>query len=135
VLPAILVAAIGVQLAFSVKSIAAVLLRPSYVATEVGRRLESIVAEGESLAGDWAPFLAIDTHIRVLYTGVDFNDSGEIGVVRPAYFVFSHTPSGRRIRTLIKRSGIQMNGPTGLGSLFGAPLELWKLEYPDQGSR
>jgi glycosyltransferase involved in cell wall biosynthesis len=61
------------------------------------------LAGGESLAGDWASFVALNTRIPFHYATCDFNGSGQLPNLRPAYFLNSHTKEDRILGQL--RSG------------------------------
>ena len=125
-----LVAGIALHLGFSARSIAEAVLHSSYAGSEITRKLELIVAEGESVAGDWAPFLALDTRIPALYTTDGVNDSGQIELVRPTYFLDSHTVSDRKMMEQLQKRPGEKHEPIHLGNLFGLPVELVKIDYP-----
>jgi hypothetical protein len=127
--PAALNAGVVVQITFSVYLLASALSNPTYAIRAITGRLESAVAPGESIAGDWAPLLALDTRIRALYTERGVNDGPQIGVLRPTFFLNSHTPRDLDVLQQLPAETARLGEPLFLGSLFGRRIELIRLHY------
>ncbi|MCI0565547.1 MAG: hypothetical protein MN733_44350, partial [Nitrososphaera sp.] len=63
------------------------LVNPSFGAEQVRHELIKIVNSDEVIAGDWAPFFALGTPIRALYSQKETNPTYALLQIKPQYFL------------------------------------------------
>jgi hypothetical protein len=109
---------------------------PTYHARNIGRALEALVPPGNSVAGDWAPFLALGTPLRTLYTNPRINRPEHFVGLAPDYFVYSGGRPwrvGGRLDPLVqlRRDGVRFDR-VHRAEYAGRTVEVHRLEYPDR---
>lgn len=111
--------------------IAEFLANPSFGAEQVRHELiKRINSEEIIIAGDWAPFFALGTPIRALYTNKELNPPDAVYKIKPQYFLHSDTSSSRyALNALRKHKGISINPPRNLGTYNGSKVEIYPLRY------
>lgn len=129
VVAAALLAGIVIQVVLSAQVIASTLLRPTYTTMEIEQRLVGIVAEDESIAGDWAPYFALDTRLRALYVMRDLNDGDRFGVLQPTYFLDSGTYWDGLTAAQLEAMPLRQDEPILLGEIFGRSIRLVRIHY------
>jgi hypothetical protein len=132
----VVLALLGGSLVQEAMAVSRFLLSPSYRSREIAAGLESVIADSESVAGDWAPFFALGTDIRALYMTSQINHPYRIDSLRPDYFLFcdSQSGDGRMIRRFLEESKKVQLGPVLFESDYvGADVILYRLGYPPAG--
>lgn len=129
VVAAALLVGIVAQVALSAQMIASTLLRPTYTTIAIEQRLVGIVAEDESIAGDWAPYFALDTRLRALYVMQNLNDGERFGILRPTYFLDSGTYWDGLTAAQLQALPFRKDKPILLGEIFGRPIWLVRIHY------
>lgn len=103
---------------------------PSYRSTELRRELTSLIPEGSSLAGDWAPFLTLGTQIKPLYMNSRFNRPSRFGELRPDYLLYCETFDAKAVMDeLAATPGVALSDPLLASTLNGRRVVLYALRY------
>jgi hypothetical protein len=97
----------AVQVAFEVGSF---LFRPTYQAQAIRADLAELIGPDQSVAGDWAPFFALGTGIRALYSSEHHNRK-RLGRLHVDYFLYSDTLSSRSVVDMMHERGEITLGP------------------------
>jgi hypothetical protein len=106
------------------------LVSPSYESQEIRRELAARVGEGESVAGDWAPFFALGTDVRALYMNRSVNRAARIEELAPDYFLYSATLEGDvSLEQLSGMPSVGIGPPLLEGIYSGRKVSLHRLEY------
>ncbi|MCP4005219.1 MAG: hypothetical protein GY725_13595 [bacterium] len=102
------------------------LAAPSYRSREISAELRRIVPRQAGVAGEWAPFFALGTDLRVLYMNTWINDPSRLAKLRPDYFLDCDTE-------LIERfEGVELKPPVFASSYAGRKVRLHPLEYEEK---
>jgi hypothetical protein len=108
------------------------LLAPSYRSAEISRAIEKLVPPGASIAGDYAPFLAINTPLRTLYMSRSDNPPSELPLLRPDFLLFSNTTEMLEMPRLIEEiEGVKLMPPVYSSTYAGRDVVLYPLSYDD----
>ncbi len=106
------------------------LANPSFAAEQVRHELVMNVNSDEVIAGDWAPFFALGTPIRALYSIKAFNTLSALLQIKPQYFLHSDSGSSMYQRNSLQRqAGISLGSPYNLGTYNGSKVILYSLRY------
>lgn len=106
---------------------------PSYASQEVRSGLQAQIAEGESVAGDWAPFFAAESSIPALYMNSYFNRYTALQDTRPDYFLYGDLWNDRRALAYLQESdSYTLGAPIPLGHYYGKAVVLYRIIYPDE---
>ncbi|MGH9955527.1 MAG: hypothetical protein ACREBC_00165 [Pyrinomonadaceae bacterium] len=106
------------------------LANPSFAAEQVRHELVKKVNSDEVIAGDWAPFFALGTPIRALYSTRAFNTPSALLQIKPQYFLHSESGSSMYQRNSLQRQpGISLGSPYNLGTYNGSKVTLYSLRY------
>ncbi len=120
---------IVLQVLFSARSDLRAVFQPTYATDRIQRRLVGVVAQGESIGGDWAPYFALGTTIPALYMSKELN-THNIEETRPTYFLNSNTVwDNRTLEGLEANREIGVGDPIPVGTVFGHEVELRRLSY------
>ncbi len=111
--------------------IAEFLANPSFGAERVRRELvKRINSEEIIIAGDWAPFFALGTPIRALYTNKVSNPPDAVYKIKPQYFLHSDTSASRYALNAIRgHQDIAIGPPRYIGTYNNSMVELYPLTY------
>jgi hypothetical protein len=102
---------------------------PSYQSRQIQDELKMIVPDGAIVAGDWAPFLTINTNIRSLYMNKDFNRK-TIGMIRPAFFLDnSNRISEENMEEIQNTAGASLGEAILKSQYHGAGIKLYPIFY------
>jgi 4-amino-4-deoxy-L-arabinose transferase-like glycosyltransferase len=113
-------------------SLASFWLAPSYRSTELRSQLEALIPPGSSLAGDWAPFLTLGTHIEPLYTNSRLNRPARFGELRPDYLLYCETFDAEVVMNeLAEVAGVSLSPPLLESTYNGRSVILYALRYTD----
>ena len=127
-------AALGLALAAgSGATIGSFLVAPSYHATDIGKRLSRIVKDGESVAGDWAPFLTLGTGIRSLYVNDRVNAPNRIRDLAPTYYLYNEKPytEALSLKAVAKAGQVSFGNAIALGTYNQRAVSLYRISYGD----
>lgn len=121
---------VAVNIVSSVFRIGAFLVNPTYDNMAMRNNLRQLVKDHEVIAGGWAPFLALGTPIRALYSSPQFNPPSTLKIIKPNYFVLSETPNAIKAFDDIKNDeGICPGHPLELGVYNNTRVALYPLAY------
>jgi hypothetical protein len=105
-------------------------LAPSYRSTELRSQLEALVPPGSSLAGDWAPFLTLGTHIEPLYMNSRLNRPSRFGELRPDYLLYCETFDAQAVMDeLAGVPGVSLSAPLLSSTYNGRKVILYAIHY------
>jgi hypothetical protein len=106
-------------------------LRPSYQALDIQRQISRVAGADASVAGDWAPFLTLNTSIRSLYLN-KYNNRKNIRALHPTFFL----DNGNRIsdenrEEILKIPGASLGKSVFQAHYHQAPINLYPIIYGD----
>jgi 4-amino-4-deoxy-L-arabinose transferase-like glycosyltransferase len=105
-------------------------LAPSYVSTELRKQLAVLMPEGSSLAGDWAPFLTLGTHIKPLYMNSTINRPSQFPGLRPDYLLYCETFDAEAVMDELNGvAGVSLGPPLLESTYNGRKVILYAIRY------
>lgn len=111
-----------------------VLIRPNYESEAILARMRRILQPGESVAGDWAPYLTASSDIPSLWLhperGPRENHPCEVQLPRPDYFMLASDHDLESLGYLRRNPAIELGGPIPVGSFYRHEVLLYPLAYP-----
>jgi hypothetical protein len=106
------------------------LIAPTYFSQAVRSKLEANIGSGQSVAGDWAPFLTAESTIPSLYMNREVNRTDTILKTRPDYLVLSEVKNDRfSLARLQKNTGLALDAPVFLGVYHSQDINLYRIHY------
>ncbi len=103
---------------------------PSYDSQTVRTQLVKNVEDGRSIAGDWAPFFAVESKIPSLYVNWVFNRAESIEKIQPNYFLASDIWNDQTSLTVLRENPrVTVGEPITLGKYYRADIKLYPLSY------
>jgi len=107
--------------------------KPTYQSKNVQSKLVSIVGPNGIVGGDWAPFFATDTSLKILYMRPDFNNGTLASKLRPDYFLDSTSPYDQKTLTQLRAQGdLRLNPAIPLGVYANHAISLYPIIYLDE---
>lgn len=111
-------------------------LAPSYRSTELRHQLEALIPEGSSLAGDWAPFLTLGTHIKPLYMNSIYNRPSQFPELRPDYLLYCETFDADAVMDELNGvAGVSLSAPLLSSTYNGRKVILYAIRYMSASDR
>ena len=113
------------------------LIAPTYQLQAVRGQVAQIVGAEATMAGDWAPIVALGTPVRALYMNRRFNPVENIDALRPDYFFYGESPESRRsLGELLRAPGVRVAPPVDVGTYYnGRRVALYPLHYDAPAAR
>lgn len=103
---------------------------PSYESKNIRNELSKLVKKGESITGDWAPFLTMGTEIKSLYSDKNFNRGLRVKEYSPDYFLYSDSPdSDIWVEELNQVNDVALGTPIYRSEYLGKNVVLYPLIY------
>jgi hypothetical protein len=110
------------------------LIAPTYQLRAVSSAVARIVGPDGTLAGDWAPIVALGTPIRAIYMNSRFNPVAKIDAIRPDYFLYGESQESRRSLAELRRApGVKIGAPIDVGTYYDPRwrVALYPLSYDE----
>jgi hypothetical protein len=108
------------------------LITPTYQLQAVRAQVAKIVGTEATLAGDWAPIVALGTPVRALYMNRRYNPVANINALKPDYFFYAENPESRRSLAELQRTpGVRVAPPVDVGTYYNGRqrVALYPLHY------
>lgn len=123
----ILIASFAIQSAIPLVSFFS---SPSYRANEIREDLAKLVKEGETIAGDWAPFFALGTPIKAFYMHRRENPAADVLKISPDYFLHgSSWESDSSLSEIEEIDGVSIGAALYQSEYVGHTVILYPLRY------
>lgn len=114
------------------------LIAPTYQLQAIRAQVARIVGAEASLAGDWAPIVALGTPVRALYMNRRYNPVTNIIAIKPDYFFYGESPESRRsLEELMRTPGVRVDPPVDVGTYYNGRrrVVLYPLHYAEANVR
>jgi hypothetical protein len=106
--------------------------KPTYQSKKVQSELVGNVGPNGIVGGDWAPFFATDTALKVLYMRPDINSGKIASKLRPDYFLDSTSPYDRKtLAQLRAQENLRLSPAIPLGVYANHAISLYPIIYLD----
>jgi len=117
---------------FSSYKVGGFLLYPTWATKTISQRLSKTLPEETILAGDWAPFFALETALHALYMNNYFNRAERIKILRPTHFLCSETSIDQESKHIIEQmDGVSLGTPIFRLNYNGSTVTLYPISYGD----
>jgi hypothetical protein len=105
-------------------------LFPSYRSSEIRAEISTLVGDGDTMGGDWAPFFALGTGIKALYINHVFNAPKRLREVAPKYYLYSegYFPE-LRAKNVARTAGVSMSPALFRAKYIGRDVILYRVIY------
>ncbi len=121
---------VHITLGLSMDSFA--VFQPAYQSKNIQSKLVSIVGPNGIVGGDWAPFFATDTSLKILYMRPDFNNGTLASKLRPDYFLDSTSIYDKRTLTQLRANKkLRLSSAIPLGVYANHAISLHPIIYLD----
>jgi len=115
---------------FSSYKVGDFLLHPTWEAMSISRRLSEILPDDATVAGDWAPFFALQTDFRALYMNNYFNRAERIKILRPSHFLYSGSSYDVESKHIIEEiDGVSLEAAIFQSDYNGSTVILFPISY------
>lgn len=119
---------IAIAMVYNAVTIGKFFLKPSYQAASIQRQISRLVPAEASIAGDWAPFLAMNTSLRSIYLNT-YNNQEKILAIRPSYFLHNDNHISDLNREAIINAGASLGQPLLRSHYHQAQIILYPVIY------
>lgn len=109
------------------------LAAPTYQLRAAREGIVRVLPQDATIAGDWAPVLALNTPLRALYMTSRWNPVEDLAKTRPSHFLYSNSQESNRVlKALGRASGVRLGEPVYSTYYFGRRrVVLYSLYYED----
>lgn len=108
------------------------LLHLSYDSQTIRATLNDMVADTESIAGDWAPFFTAEAPIPSIFMTekVNMPTPNHLDKIRPDYFLSSNTLYDQRSQALLESNDqIRLSTPQMIGTYRNHDISIYRIKY------
>ena len=119
----------GIAIAYNGFLIGKFSVKPSYQALNVQRQIAGVVPADGSIAGDWAPFLTMNTSLRSIYLNT-YQNRENILAIRPTFFLHNDNRiSEGNMEEIIRAPGASLGQPILRSEYHQAKIILYPIIY------
>ena len=107
------------------------MVAPNYQAHEIRQVMRTQVPDDATIAGDWAPFFALDTSLRSLYAARGIaNSADSLARIRPEYFLTTSTQTSEDIVKDLEALGARLEPALFSREYARQTVELRRIHWP-----